>query len=99
MRIVWAMEMLKIFLQQEITLILNFEMKHYAIFLMTLCLLLEHANMAPSPHRRRYHHRHHSGYYSQPSNSNTYLNTIVPLKVAGGVGLVGGLALAQVLNG
>jgi len=56
--------------------------------------------MAPSPHRRSYHHHHYSSSYNRPSsNTNNYFNTILPLKVAGGLGVVGGLALAQALNG
>ena len=60
---------------------------------------------APSPQRRRGHRgRHHGGYYggyngySQNTGGSNYFNTILPLKVAGGVGLAAGYGLSQVLG-
>lgn len=42
-----------------------------------------------------------TGYYRPPppANNNNYFNTVLPLKVAGGVGLAAGFGLSQVLNG
>jgi len=76
-----------------------------------LSLVLEHASSAPRRHGGR--GRHHGGYYnsysysrptygynsySRPSNNNNYFNTVLPLKVAGGVGLAAGFGLSQVLG-
>ena len=65
-----------------------------------VALLLNGAVGVPVP-RRRYG-RGRGGYYRPPprqSSSSNYFNTILPLKVAGGVGLAAGFGLSQVLNG
>ena len=63
-----------------------------------VALLLNGVVGVPVP--RRHYGRGRGGYYRpQQSQQSNYFNTILPLKVAGGVGLAGGFALSQVLNG
>ena len=40
-----------------------------------------------------------TGFGPQTQQSSNYDNTVLPLKVAGGVGLAAGFGLSQVLNG
>ena len=70
-----------------------------------VALLLNGVVGVPVPQRRHYGRgppRRRGGYYRPPpqqSSSSNYFNTILPLKVAGGVGLAAGFGLSQVLNG
>ena len=66
-----------------------------------MCLLLDQVCSAPSPRRYRGRGRGRGGYYrpyTQQATGSNYFNTVLPLKVAGGVGLAAGFGLSQVLG-
>jgi len=78
------------------------KMRYHLVLLISLCLILELVHAAPAPQRRRRPPPRHRGRGPPPprySATNNYVDNILPLKVAGGVGLAAGYGLATVLNG
>jgi len=78
-------------------------MRYQFIFLISLCLIVELVYSAPAPQRRRRPPPPYRGRGPPPpprySSTNNYVDNVLPLKVAGGVGLAAGFGIAQVLNG
>ena len=75
------------------------------VYQIAVLVLVDQVRSGPAPQRRRGRRpppRGYGGYYGRPPpprNNNNYVDNILPLKVAGGVGLAGGFALSQFLNG
>ena len=77
----------------------------FCLYQIAVLVLVDQVRSGPAPQRRRGRRpppRGYGGYYGRPPpprNNNNYVDNILPLKVAGGVGLAGGFALSQFLNG
>jgi len=75
-----------------------------AIILVLVALLLNGVVGVPVPRRRygRGRGRGRGGYYRpapQQAASSNYFNPVLPLNVAGGVGIATGFGISQLLNG
>ena len=77
----------------------------FCLHQIAVLVLVDQVRSGPAPQRRRGRRpppRGYGGYYGRPPpprNNNNFVDNILPLKVAGGVGLAGGFALSQFLNG